>query len=169
MKRIALFIMLVAVLASVAGAETKKKTIKSMAKQQQVQQQQQAANVQMTDYDWAVEYSYHEDFDQALTHINKHLKQHPNDPYGWTCLAAIQCQTDRDAELPSRLPRLASAPSPTMTPRCSTGCTTPNRRYTFISKTPCAPSTPEQRCQVRPHRRGVLHAPGKHLQEAAQL
>lgn len=90
--------MLVAVLASVAGAETKKKTIKSMAKQQQVQQQQQAANVQMTDYDWAVEYSYHEDFDQALTHINKHLKQHPNDPYGWTCLAAIQCQTDRDAE-----------------------------------------------------------------------
>lgn len=96
MKRIALFIMVVAVLATVAGAETKKKTIKSMSKQQE--QKQQVASTQMTDYDWAVEYCYHEDFDNALTYINKHLKKNPNDPYGWTCLAAIQCQTDRDAE-----------------------------------------------------------------------
>ena len=64
--------MLVAVLASVAGAETKKKTIKSMSKQQE--QQQQVTNAQMTDYDWAVEYCYHEEFDKALTYINKHLK-----------------------------------------------------------------------------------------------
>lgn len=90
--------MLVAVLASVAGAETKKKTIKSMSKQQEQQQQQQVSNAQMTDYDWAVEYSYHEEFDKALTYINKHLKKYPNDPYGWTCLAAIQCQTNRNAE-----------------------------------------------------------------------
>ena len=98
MKRITLFIMLVAVLAMVAGAETKKKTIKSMAKQQQEQQQQQADSGPMTDYDWAVEACYHERFDEALTYINKYLKQNPNDPFGLTCLAAIQCQTNRNAE-----------------------------------------------------------------------
>lgn len=91
--------MLVTVVASVAGAETKKKTIKSMKQQeQQQQQQQQATNAQMTDYDWAVEYCYHEDFDKALTHINNHLKKNPNDPYGWTCLAAIQSQTGNNAD-----------------------------------------------------------------------
>ncbi len=88
--------MLVTVLASVTGAETKKKTIKSMAKQQE--QQQQVANEQMTDYDWAVEYCYHEEFDKALTYINRYLKKNPNDAFGWTCLAAIQCQIDNDAE-----------------------------------------------------------------------
>ncbi|MBP5687457.1 MAG: tetratricopeptide repeat protein [Muribaculaceae bacterium] len=97
MKRITLFIMLVAVLAMVAGAETKKKTIKSMAKKQQ-EQQQQVASTETTDYDWAIEACYHERFDEALTYINKHLKKNPNDPYGLTCLAAIQCQTGKDAE-----------------------------------------------------------------------
>ena len=96
MKRIALFILLVAVLAT-AGAETKKKTIKSMSKQQQ-EQQQQVADAQMTDYDWAIEACYHERFDEALTYINRYLKQNPNDTYALTCLAAIQCQTNRNAE-----------------------------------------------------------------------
>ncbi len=95
MKRIALFIMLVAVLAT-AGAETKKKTIKSMGKPQATQQQ--VATAPETDYDRAVEACYHENFDEALTYINRHLKQNPKDPFGWTCLAAIQCQTDRNAE-----------------------------------------------------------------------
>lgn len=91
--------MLVAVLATVAGAETKKKTIKSMTKaQQQQQQQQQVDEGPMTDYDWAIEACYHERFDEALTYINRYLKQNPNDPYGLTCLAAIQCQTNRDAD-----------------------------------------------------------------------
>ncbi len=89
--------MLVAVIATVAGAQTKKKTIKSMSKQQQEQQQQEVAGP-MTDYDWAVEACYHERFDEALTYINKHLKKNPNDAYGWTCLAAIQCQMNNDSE-----------------------------------------------------------------------
>lgn len=95
MKRIALFIMLVAVLAT-AGAETKKKTIKSMGKPQT--QQQQVNTGPMTDYDRAVEACYHENFGDALTYINRYLKQNPKDPFGWTCLAAIQCQTNKDAE-----------------------------------------------------------------------
>ena len=86
--------MLVAVLAT-AGAETKKKTLKSMSKPQQEQQQ---VTVQTTDYDRAIEACYHERFDEALTCINRYLKQYPNDPYALTCLAAIQCQTNRDAE-----------------------------------------------------------------------
>lgn len=98
MKRISLFIMLVAVLAMAAGAQIKKKTIKSMAKLEQEQQQQQVATGPMTDYDWALEACYHERFDEALTYINKYLKNNPNDPFGLTCLAAIQCQTNRDAE-----------------------------------------------------------------------
>ena len=50
----------------------------------------------MTDYDLAVEACYHEDFDAAMTYINRHLKHNPNDPFGWTCLASIQCQTNDD-------------------------------------------------------------------------
>lgn len=94
MKRISLFIMLVAVLATVAGAETKKKTLKSMSTPQQEQQ----VTVQSTYYDRAIEACYHERFDEALTYINRYLKQYPNDPYALTCLAAIQCQTNRDAD-----------------------------------------------------------------------
>lgn len=90
--------MIVAVLTTIAGAEVKKKTIKSINTPQQPQQQLQAANVAATDFDNAVNAYYYDDLNTAMTYINKHLKAHPNDALGWTCQAAIYSDGDNDDE-----------------------------------------------------------------------
>jgi len=89
MKRISFFIVIVALLANVAGAEVKKKTIKSVA-----DNEPHAVAVQLSDFDNAVNAFYNDDYATAIAALNKHLKKHPNDAYGWTCMAAIQSDCD---------------------------------------------------------------------------
>lgn len=86
--------MLVAMLATVAGAESvKKKTIKAV-----VPKAQQTQNVILSDFDNAINAFFNDDYNTAFTAINNHLKKNSNDPFGWTCLAAIQGECDNDAE-----------------------------------------------------------------------
>lgn len=94
MKRISLLIMLVAMLATVAGAETvKKKTIRPVGAPKQ-----QTKNVPLSDFDNAINAYYNDDYSTALTAINNHLKKNSKDAFGWTCLAAIQSDCDNDTE-----------------------------------------------------------------------
>lgn len=93
MKRISFLIIIVAIIANVAGAEVKKKSINSMK-----DPQSQEKMVNMSYFDQAMYAYYYDDYSTALVAINQHLKQHPNDPYGWTCLAAIKSDSDYDSE-----------------------------------------------------------------------
>ncbi len=100
--------MLVAVLACVAGAETKKKTIRPMSKQQQ--QQLQATHVDATDFDRAMHAWENEDFSSAISYIKKHLRQNPNDAFGWTCLAGINSEADNETEAQKAIDKAVKCP-----------------------------------------------------------
>lgn len=84
MKRITIFIMLVAFMAGSASAlSVKKKSIRMVGTQQ-------VTAAPVTDFEQAVNAYSDDDLSTALTAINRYLKSHPNDAYGLTCLAAIQ-------------------------------------------------------------------------------
>ena len=156
MKRIALFIMLVAVLATVAGAESvKKKTIKSVNPQQQ---QQQVTNVQLSDFDNAINAFFNDDYNTAFNSINKHLKKNPNDPFAWTCLAAIQGDCDNDAEALKAINKARSCPITKNDPSLLIGRPSATRHHQRHQR-------PEEGHRVCAFGRRLLYAPWQHLQE----
>lgn len=92
MKRTAIFIVLIALVATAAGAKSvKKRAHHNRAQQVKVTgtkaDLQQAANA----YD-------NEDYATALTHINKYVAAYPDDAYGWIYLAAIKSDLDQPHE-----------------------------------------------------------------------
>lgn len=92
MKRITIFIMLVAILASSASAlSVRKKTVRGV-------NAQQAMTGPATDFDQAIYAFCNDDFTTATEAINRHLKSNPKDAFGWTCLAAIYGELDEEHE-----------------------------------------------------------------------
>ena len=90
MKRIAILIMLVALISGAAsGASVRKKTVRGT-------RAEQPAAAPASDFDQALEAYCNDDLATASTAIDRHLKSHPNDAYGWTCLAAINSELDND-------------------------------------------------------------------------
>ncbi len=90
MKRITIFILLVALIAGVTSARSvRKKTARGVSAQQEAQ-----SSAPSTDLDIAI-YAYcNDDFSTAYDAINRHIQNNPNDAFGWTCLAAIHSELE---------------------------------------------------------------------------
>ncbi len=88
MKRISIFIMLLALLAGAVSA----KSVKKIARVKKTVVSTRA------DLDKGVEAYSNEDLSTALNYIDKYVKGNPDDAYGWAYLAAIKSDLDQPGD-----------------------------------------------------------------------